>query len=170
MTVRLLAPDFPSNLFLCGIDMLKPNKMQDSSQSPMVPFEYGGVSLREAVYIHGAPYFTRRAIGEYLEYKDPQKAIDNIISRNPHINNSEWSTALKLRAVEGSRLVKRETRVYNVVGLQLITFESRQPKAIQYKIAVAKLVADMMNGEYDRKFIQECIDSARAYAKRKKLK
>lgn len=137
--------------------------------SAMVPFRYGGVDLQESVYIQGAPYFTRRAIGEWLEYKDPQKAIDNIINRNPHINNSEWSTPLKLRGVEGNRTVERDTRVYSPIGLQLIVFESRQPKAIQYKIAVAKLVADMMSGEYDRAFMRKCIERAQAARKKRTL-
>ncbi|MBN1104717.1 MAG: hypothetical protein JXL84_14965, partial [Deltaproteobacteria bacterium] len=48
--------------------------------------------------------------------------------------------------VEGGREVTREIRIYDPIGLQLIVFESKQTKAIQYKIAVAHLVWAFMNG------------------------
>lgn len=115
------------------------------------PFQYGRVQLREATHINGTPYFTRRAIGEWLRYKHPRKSIDKIIERNPHIENSEWATTVNLTAVEGDRKVSRTIEIYNPIGLQLIVFESRQPKAIEYKVAVAKLVNDIMTREYDRK-------------------
>ena len=115
------------------------------------PFQYGQVSLREATQISGTPYFTRRAIGEWLEYDNPQNAINVIVKRNPHISNPEWATGVRLTRVEGGRTVTREIELYNPIGLQLIVFESRQPKAIEYKIAVAKLVNDMMIGAYNRR-------------------
>ncbi len=121
----------------------------------MVAFNYQDIALREACWISGKPYFTRRAIGEWLEYKKPQEAIDKIIKRNPHIDNPvhpklgcterkyRWSTTVKLTAVDGKEY---DIRVYDPIGLQLIVFESRQPKAIAYKIAVANLVWAYMNG------------------------
>lgn len=115
------------------------------------PFQYGWVQLREATHIDGIPYFTRRAIGEWLEYRRPRKSVGAIIERNPHIENPEWTTVLKLGTVEGERQVGRQVHIYNPIGLQLIVFESRQPKAIEYKIAVAKLVNDIMTGAYNRK-------------------
>ena len=115
------------------------------------PFQYGRIQLREATHINGTPYFTRRAIGEWLGYQNPQNAIDVIVKRNPHISNPEWAIPVKLTGVEGGRTVKRELEIYNPIGLQLIVFESRQPKAIEYKVSVARLVNDIMTREYDRK-------------------
>ena len=112
------------------------------------PFQYGEVKIREAAYILGTPYFTRRAIGEWLGYNDPQKAIDNIIERNPHIQNPKWAVPLKLRGTDGKIYA---TTIYHPIALQLIVFESRQPRAIEYKIATAKLVFDIMTGEYNRR-------------------
>jgi len=34
------------------------------------------------VYRDGIPHATRAAIGEWLEYADPQKAIDKLLERN----------------------------------------------------------------------------------------
>ena len=101
-------------------------------------FFYQGMHIKEACWINGVPYFTRRAIGEFLEYHNPQKSIDKIIERNPQID--QFSTTVSLTVVEGTREVIRETRVYNPIGLQLIIFESRQPKAKAFKIIVANLV------------------------------
>ncbi|MBI5815907.1 MAG: hypothetical protein HZB29_09890 [Nitrospinae bacterium] len=117
-------------------------------------FDFDGERLQEACWINGKPYFTRRAIGEWLEYENPQKAVDNIISRNPHISDPRWSSTLNLR-VElttgkgGNSTYERESEqeVYSPVGLQLIVFESGQPKAREYKIWVANLVHAFMSGE-----------------------
>jgi hypothetical protein len=110
----------------------------------MVLFQFEGMELREACWIDGKPYFTRRAIGEWLQYADPQKAIDNIVWRNPHIEDPRWSVPLKLRATDGKEY---ETQGYDPIGFQLIVFESRQAKALAYKIAVANLAWAYMNGE-----------------------
>ncbi len=113
----------------------------------LVHFQFEGVKLKEACWISGKPYFTRRTIGEWLEYNHPREAINKIVQRNPHINDPRWSTGVNLTSVEGDREVVREVRVYDPVGLQLIIFESRQPKAIAYKVAVANLVWSYMNGK-----------------------
>ena len=112
----------------------------------ITPFIYKDIVLQEACWIEGKPYFTRRAIGEFLEYDNPQKAIDKIVERNPHLDDPDWSTTVNLTVVEGSRIVTRDTRVYDPIGLQLIIFESRQPKARAYKVAVAHLVYALMTG------------------------
>jgi hypothetical protein len=113
----------------------------------ITPFTYQGIALQESCWIDGVPFFTRRAIGEFLEYKHPNQAIEFIIKRNSHIDDPRWSTVIKLNTVEGDREVTRSVKTYNPIGLQLIIFESRQKKAIQYKIAVANLVWALMNGQ-----------------------
>ena len=109
----------------------------------ITPFIYNDIAIQESCWIDGKPYFTRRAIGEFLEYKHPQKAIDNIIERNPYIDNPRWSVTLNLRATDGK---KYATKAYDPISFQLITFESHRPKAIRYKITVAKLVWALMTG------------------------
>lgn len=112
-----------------------------------IPFFFEGVQLKEACWIGNEPYLTRQAIGEFLEYSDPKKAIDKIIERNPYIDDDRFSTTVKLTVVEGGRNVTRYTRIYNPIGLQLIIFESGQPKAKLCKIAIAHLVYTYMRGE-----------------------
>ena len=116
----------------------------------LVPFEYQEIQLSESVEINGKPYFTRKAIGEWLGYANPQKAIDNILERNQHIR--EFSKALKLGCMQntgkGSTYERKiETEVYDPIGFQLIVMESGQPKAVQYKVAVAHLVQAYAAGQ-----------------------
>lgn len=113
-----------------------------------IPFQFEGLSLSETCWIGGKPHYTRRCIAEFLEYSgpQPQKAVDKIIERNPYIQ--QWATTVNLTVVEGGRFVTRDAiEVYDPIGLQLICMESRQPKAIQYKIAVAHLVWAYVNGQ-----------------------
>lgn len=109
--------------------------MKHKDTYPVAPFVYGDIELSETVLIDGIPHVTRRAVGEFLEYSDPQKAIDNILDRNEHIN--EFQHPLKLRAVDGKI---REHFVYDPVGFLLIVMESSQPKAQAMKISIAKFV------------------------------
>jgi prophage antirepressor-like protein len=125
-----------------------PNLSKIQASFSFHPFIYGDIKIRETAIINGTPYFTRRAIGEWLEYKRPQESVDRLIQRNPHISNPEWATHVNLTCVEGNRSVVRAIETYSPIGLQLIVFESRQPKAIEYKIAVAKLVNDIMTGKF----------------------
>ena len=153
----------------------------------IIPFKFPDengrqITIQESCWIDGNPYFTRRAIGEFLEYSDPQRAIKKIIKRNPQLDNPKWSvvvnltitddytirhpgtkltpeypsenqdsTTLKLRVVEGKKTSSRtrtiKTRVYDPIGFQMIVFESRQPKAMAFKEAVARLASAYMKGE-----------------------
>ena len=107
------------------------------------PFLFQQVHLKESCWIENAPYFTRRAIGEWLEYPNPRMAIKNIVKRNPHIEDPRWSAVLKMSTTDGKEY---DQHTYNPIGLQLIVFESHQPKAKAYKIAVANLVWAFMQG------------------------
>lgn len=98
-------------------------------------FIWGDIALSQVVYIDGIPHATRAAIGEWLEYADPQKAIDNILERNSYIE--AHSVPLNLRATDGKNY---ETFVYHPIGFLLIVMESGQPKAQAMKQAVAEFV------------------------------
>jgi len=113
------------------------------------PFFFQQIRLEEACWIDGIPHFTREAIGEWLGYRDPQRAVAKIIKRNPYINN--FSTVVKLTTVQSTGKGEKyeremEIRVYNPIGFQLIVFESHQPKAKAYKINVANLTLAYVQG------------------------
>ncbi|MFA5915485.1 MAG: hypothetical protein WC830_18225 [Burkholderiales bacterium] len=109
--------------------------MAATSQQELTPFSWGEISLTQTTYVNGVPHPTRQAMGEWLEYDDPQKAIDNILARNPHIERH--SIPLNLRALDGKM---RDTLVYHPIGFLLIVMESGQPKAKAMKEAVAEFV------------------------------
>lgn len=73
-------------------------------------------------------YMTREQIGRALEYSDPQKAIDNIHSRN-FDRLDVLSVTLKLRGTDGKMY---DTRVYTLRGVMEICRFSRQPKADKF--------------------------------------
>lgn len=110
----------------------------------IIPFNYEGIALKESLWQEGKPYFSGRAIGEFLEYAHPDSDVSRIVRRNPHINDPRWSVPARLAGTDGK---KYTTRLYDPIGLQLIIFESKQPKAIQFKVAVAHLVYAYMKGE-----------------------
>lgn len=115
------------------------------TEMDMVPFCFEGMTLQEACWLKGHPYFTRRAIGEWLEAEHPQRYVGNIVDRNPHIKT--FSTGLKLSLVENGRKVTRKVEVYDPIGLQLIINKSDLPKAIAFQVAAAHLVYAYMRGE-----------------------
>ena len=79
------------------------------------PFIWKEIALSEVVFVDGVPHTTRRAIGEWLEYADPQKAIDNILARNPHLE--AHTIPLNLRGMDGAR--DYETSVSPLRGSQV---------------------------------------------------
>lgn len=144
----------------------------------LVPFVYRDVRLKESCWIDRKPYFTARAIGEWLEAKHPVKYVHNIVERNPHILQFSKEVDLVITQRTGKEHVPQfevcdngndrgkhirqidvranvynreiKVRVYDPIGLQLIVMESNLPKAIAYKIAVAHLVWAYMNGKLKR--------------------
>jgi hypothetical protein len=99
------------------------------------PFHWGEIALSETVFIEGAPHATRFAIGDWLEYADPQNAMDVILKRNPYIE--AHSVPVKLTGTDGK---KYDTKVYHPIGFLLVVMESGQPKAQAMKQAVAEFV------------------------------
>ncbi len=108
----------------------------------IIPFQYQGITIQESCWIDGKPYFTRRAIGKFLEAKNPYTYVRFIVNRNPHIKL--FATRFNLNLVEGAKNVTRDVEVYDPIGLQLILMKSNLPKAIQYQVAVANLVCALM--------------------------
>lgn len=104
-------------------------------QTSISTFQFNEISLSQVVHRDGVPHPTRAAIGEWLEYADPQNAVDVILGRNPHIE--AWSVPVKLTGTDGKNY---DTFVYHPVGFMLIVMESGQPRAKEFKQAVAEFV------------------------------
>ena len=105
-------------------------------QNQLSHFIFDAIELTEVVHLDGIPHVTRAAIGRWLEYADPQRAVDKILERNPHLET--WGTPVKLTGMGGAR--DYETRVYHPIGFLLIIMESGQPVAHEMKEAVASFV------------------------------
>lgn len=165
------------------------------------PFRRFGVVVSESLWINGMPYFTAKAIAEWLELKGGAEAVDQIIRRNPYISRfskkivvmaeedygkeiQEKDRPFKLKGQcplqnpenafileflsknqvkmnetftcpcldeksksKGKRKRKITLTVFDPIGLQLITMESHSKKAIEYKIAVAKVIWAIYNAK-----------------------
>ena len=107
--------------------------MADKNQ--VTPFVWGDISLTQTVMIDGIPHATREAIGEWLGYDDPIRAISKLLERTSYIE--EHSTVVKLTTVDGKN---RDVFVYHPIGFLLIVMESGQQRAIEMKQAVAEFV------------------------------
>ncbi|UOA08584.1 hypothetical protein [Methylobacter sp. S3L5C] len=109
--------------------------MKNNALYPVAPFVYSDIELSETVLIDGIPHITRKAVGEFLEYSDPQKAVDKMLERNLYIE--EYSVPVRLTGTDGKNY---QTFVYDPMGFLLIVMESSQPKAQAMKISIAKFV------------------------------
>ena len=85
---------------------------------------------------------TREQVGKALEYADPQKAIDNVHSRNSD-RLDVLSVPLKLRATDRKPY---NTRVYTLRGVMEICRLSRQPKADKFMDFVWDVMEPLYNG------------------------
>jgi len=114
----------------------------------LVPFSYrGGVKLQETCWLEGKPYFSRRAIGMWLGYRDPKDAVAHLLRRHRFISESPHRRVVILSTLEGDRQVTREMEVFDPIGLMLIAFKAETPKAIKCQIAAAHLMWAYVNGE-----------------------
>ncbi len=101
------------------------------------PLSVGQFSISECAMVDNVPHVTRKAMGEFLEYADPQNAIDKILERNPFINS--YSVPVNMSGGDGKNY---DIRVYHPVGFMSVVLSSNQPKAKLVKEAVANLVYD----------------------------
>ncbi|WP_153111527.1 hypothetical protein [Propionivibrio limicola] len=106
-----------------------------ASNAEVTPFVWGDIALSQTVMVDGVPHATRAAIGEWLEYDDPVRAISKLLERNSYID--DHSVVVKLTTTDGKNY---DTSVYHPIGFLLIVMESGQPKSQAMKQAVAEFV------------------------------
>jgi len=134
------------------------------------PFRRFGVEIDECLWCDGKPYFTTEAIKDWLGYKKEKDPVSRVVRKNPYILQyskeievleeiEQTGKALPPRSGGNAFKNRGETRttyrrtralkmrIYDPIGLQLIAFESRTPKAKAYKIKVARLVWALVEGK-----------------------
>ncbi len=75
-------------------------------------------------------FMSGEQLGQALNYSNPQKAIDNIIARNPRLTSTEFSVTLKLRATDGKLY---NTRAFTEDGIYEVSMLSRTDKAEEFR-------------------------------------
>ncbi len=94
-------------------------------------------------------FMTSRQIGDCLGYADPQKSIDNLLSRSPYLKNNEFSVTLKLMGTDGKQY---NTRVFTEDGIYEITMLAKTEKAKEFRSWVRKLLKSIRKtGTYNAK-------------------
>ena len=89
-------------------------------------------------------WFTGEDIGVALEYADdPKNSVRKIFERNQE-ELEEYSTTVKLTAVDGK---ERDQRVYNEEGVMMICFFSKQPKAAEFRKWAVMVLKNYRHGD-----------------------
>lgn len=76
-------------------------------------------------------------LGSCLGYSNPQKAVDNLISRNEYLKNIEFSVTLKMRATDGKQY---DTRLFTEDGIYEVTMLAKTEKAKEFRTFVREVV------------------------------
>ncbi|NTU43279.1 MAG: hypothetical protein HGA78_09590 [Nitrospirales bacterium] len=116
----------------------------------LVPFHFGQFQTQEAVY-SADPLewvkryrFTRKAMGDFLYSgsKDPQKVIDKIIERNPHLKT--LSIPVTVTGMTGQ---KYGVETYDIWGLYKISIESDAPRKKDFLKAFPDFLLALQSGK-----------------------
>ena len=89
-------------------------------------------------------FMTAFQLGSCLEYANPQKAIDNLISRNEYLKADEFSVTLKMRATDSKQY---DTRIFTEDGIYEVTMLAKTEKAKEFRAFVRKLIKSIRKGE-----------------------
>ncbi len=112
-----------------------------AGQNALAPFVYQGINILECIWINGEPWFTRTAIGKWLEYAIPRNSILRIEQRHPHIKH--FSRRCQFDTSSGIQ----EHVVYNFIGLQLIIAFANRPQRDIYLVGVAHALDALRKGQ-----------------------
>lgn len=89
-------------------------------------------------------YMTSEQLGECLRFSNGRKGIDNIVARNEYLNSPEFSTTLKLRAVDGKL---RDVRVFTEDGIYEVTMLARTEVAKEFRARVRMVLKGIRSEE-----------------------
>ena len=106
--------------------------IQEAKNTYLVPFNFQTFRTGEAVWSLDKHELikmfrvTRRGVGEFLnpESRDPQKIIDKIIERNPHLKTS--SIPVTVTGMTGQKYI---TKTFDIWGVYQIAIVSKFPRA-----------------------------------------
>lgn len=93
-------------------------------------------------------YMTSEQLGECLRFANGRKGIDNIVAHNEYLKDPEFSTTLKLRAVDGKM---RNVRVFTEDGIYEITMLAKTDIAKEFRSRVRKVLKALRSGELTAK-------------------
>ena len=101
--------------------------VQEAESTYLVPFNFQAFRTGEAVWSLDKNELikmfrvTRKGVGEFLhpESRDPQKIIDNIIERNPHLK--ELSIPLAVRGMTGQKYVVDTFDIWGVYQIAVVS-------------------------------------------------
>lgn len=89
-------------------------------------------------------FMTSEQLGTCLEYSDPIRNINKVVSRNEYLKQAEFSTVVKLTTVDGKQ---RDVRVFTEDGIYEVTLLAKTEKAKEFRAWVRKLLKSLRKGE-----------------------
>lgn len=93
-------------------------------------------------------FMTAKQLGEALEYSDPIRAINKVVSRNQYLENTEFSVVVKLTTTDGKPY---NTRIFTEDGIYEVTMLSGTIKAQEFRRFIRGVLKQIrQTGSYDR--------------------
>lgn len=92
---------------------------------------------------NGEVFMTIEQLSSALEYSG-KSSIDSIVSRNPYLRESYFSVTCKMQATDGKSY---NTRLFTEDGIYEITMLSKQPKAMEFRQFIRRLLKGLRKGE-----------------------
>lgn len=89
-------------------------------------------------------YMTAQQLGECLEYGDPIRGINKLVSRHEYLKESKFSVVVSLTTTDGKAY---DTRVFNEDGIYEIAFLSNTDKAFEFREWVRGILKALRKGE-----------------------
>ena len=105
---------------------------------------FGGIELDFYRNTENEIFMTAKQLGEALEYAYPQRSIDKIVTKANYLENEDFSVKTKMVSTDGKAY---ETRIFTEDGLYEVTMISKQPKALEFRAFVRKLLKGLRKGD-----------------------
>jgi len=87
----------------------------------------------------GQVFMTAVQLAQIVGYKD-KKGIENVLNRNEYLKEPEFSTTLKLNAVDGKL---RDTRVFTEDGIYEIAMLARTEEGKKFRAKIRRIIREM---------------------------